>query len=123
MPCYRIVGDSNSCKNSATTYVLISGIDDVSNEANISIYPNPASDGLMVEWLNGLAGDEISISIVNAVGQEIFSSQFKISPTDSSAGLHSEKKEIDLHDIASGIYFIEIISKDISAKKKIIVAK
>src|SRR6185295_14487631 len=37
-----MVGDSNGCVNSATTYVLISGVDEVDN-AGISIYPNPSS--------------------------------------------------------------------------------
>ncbi|HYV94308.1 MAG TPA: kelch repeat-containing protein [Chitinophagales bacterium] len=111
-----VVSDSNGCKNSATTYVLISGVDDVSGDANISIYPNPATDGLMVEWLNGFVGDEISISIsiMNALGQEIFSCEQQISSGDW-------KKEIDLHDASSGVYFIEIKSPNIFLKKKIMI--
>ncbi|HYV94319.1 MAG TPA: kelch repeat-containing protein [Chitinophagales bacterium] len=110
-----VVGDSNGCKNSTTTYVLITGIDDGSGDGNISIYPNPTADGLMVEWLNGFAGDEISISIFNALGQEIFSSQ-----ESRSIG---KKKEIDLHGIASGVYFIQIKSHNTFLKKKIIIAR
>jgi len=114
-----VVGDSNSCKNSASVYVLISGVDDVSGYANISIYPNPATDGLMVEWLNGFVGDEISISILNALGQEIFSSKQSRSIGISDDG----RKEIDLSDLASGVYFIEIESQNIFLKKKIIITK
>ncbi|HYV94307.1 MAG TPA: kelch repeat-containing protein [Chitinophagales bacterium] len=115
-----VVGDSNGCKNSTTTYVLISGVDDVSGDGNISIYPNPATDGLMVELLNvpdlvGM-GDEISISILNTLGQEIFYSRQKILSI-------AWKKEIDLHGISSGVYFIEIKSQNIFLKKKIIITK
>ncbi|HYV94305.1 MAG TPA: kelch repeat-containing protein [Chitinophagales bacterium] len=114
-----VVGDSNSCKNSFTVYVLITGIHDVMSDANISIYPNPATDGLMVEWLNGYAGNEISISILNALGQEIYSSEL----SRSTGTLANWKKEIDLHDAASGVYFIEIKSQNIFLKKKIIITK
>ena len=114
-----IVSDSNGCVNSATTYVLISGIDDVISDANISIYPNPATDGLMVELINGFAGDEISISIMTALGQEIFSCEQSRSIGTS---MHW-KKEIDLHNAASGVYFIEIKSQNIFLKKKIIITK
>jgi PKD repeat protein len=110
-----IVGDSNSCKNSASTYVLISGVDDVS-DVNISIYPNPATNGLMVEFLpagqaglNGLALGEISISILNTLGQEIYSSQ-----QSRSIGTTGWKKEIDVHDVVSGVYFIEILAESCS---------
>ncbi|HYV95567.1 MAG TPA: kelch repeat-containing protein [Chitinophagales bacterium] len=103
-----VVGDSNSCKNSFTVYVLISGINEVMTDANISIYPNPATDGLMVEWLNGFAGDEITLTIVNTLGQEIFSTQeFRF------IGTADWKKEIDLRNAPSGVYFIEIKLKDI----------
>ena len=73
-----IVGDSNGCKNSFTIYVLISGVDDV-DDAGISIYPNPSSGSFMVEWLNGFMADEVSIDVVNTLGQKVFSSQEKIS--------------------------------------------
>ena len=116
-----IVGDSNGCKNSFTEYVLITGIQEAESDANISIYPNPSSNSLMVEWLNACpafcgysVGDEISLSILNAIGQEIFSSQQKISSVDW-------KKEIDLHDVAGGIYFIEIKTKNVFIKKKLVI--
>ena len=114
-----VVGDSNGCKNSATTYVLISGVDDVSGDGNISIYPNPATDGLMVELLNGFVGDEISISILNTLGQKIYSSQQSRSIGTSAYF----KKEIDLQHVASGVYFLEIKTESGLVKKKIIITK
>ncbi|HYV90129.1 MAG TPA: PKD domain-containing protein [Chitinophagales bacterium] len=119
-----IVSDSNGCVNSTNQYVLISGIADVS-DAGISVYPNPSNGRFMVEWLNpekiGTSGlmpapifsgaDKISISVVDMLGQNIYSSEEF--PSLGSTGLHSGKLEIDLFSdgkrcVTAGIYFIEI---------------
>ncbi|HYV90614.1 MAG TPA: kelch repeat-containing protein [Chitinophagales bacterium] len=114
-----VVGDEHGCVNSFTVYVLISGIDDVMSDGNISIYPNPSSGNFMVEWLNGLMADQVSIDVVNTLGQIIFSS------TESrSIGTTSGfQKEIDLSNAASGIYFIEIKTASVFVRKKILIAE
>ena len=114
-----VVSDSNGCKNSFTVYILISGINDLMSDTNISIYPNPSSGNFIVELLNGpdlvgLAG-EISIDVVNVIGQRVFSSTEKISTTHW-------KKQIDLHDIARGVYFIGIKAENKFVRKKILIA-
>ena len=117
-----IVGDSNGCVNSATTYVLISGIDEVNSDVNLSIYPNPSSGNFIVEWLNGpdLVGmvGEISIDVMNMLGQKVFSAE-----ESRSIGTAADlKKEIDLDDIARGVYFIEIKTEKEFMRKKILIA-
>ena len=111
-----VVGDSNSCKNSFTVYILISGINDIVSDANISIYPNPSSGNFIVELLNGFIAGEISIDVVNVIGQRVFSSTEKISTAHW-------KKQIDLHDIARGVYFIEIKTENEFMRKKILIAE
>jgi len=113
-----VVTDANGCVNSAITYVLISGIDNPGHDANISIYPNPSSGNFMVEWLNGLIAGEVSIDIINTVGQIIYSS------TESrSIGTSKFKKEINLGDVARGIYFVEIKTENEFVIKKIVIAE
>jgi len=109
-----VVSDSNGCINSFTVYVLISDIDDAIGDANISIYPNPSSGDFIVEWLNGLMVEPISIDVINALGQMVFSSSEK---TYSSAF----KKEIDLNDVTDGVYFIRIKTANAFIRKKIII--
>jgi len=118
-------GDSNGCKNLSTVYVQITGVDEVGGDQNVFISPNPSDGNFMVELFNGLASGEmaenISIQVVNELGQEVFSSSEKINGTDWSAGLHSEKKEIDLTNVAGGVYFIGIKSENILVKKKLMI--
>jgi len=111
-----VVADSNGCKNSTTLYVLISGVDEVNNVVNLSIYPNPSSGSFIVEWLNGLMVGEVSIDVVNTLGQKVFSFSKKISSSHF-------KKEIDLSHVARGVYFIEIKTGNEFVRKKILIAE
>ncbi len=108
-----IVGDTNGCNNSATLYVLISGIDEM-NDAAISISPNPSNGNFIVEFTNNFSEGEISIGVLNAIGQKVFSSQQKVSSTDW-------KKEISLGSVPTGIYFVEIKSGSEFVRKKILI--
>ena len=115
-----IVGDSNSCKNSFTTYVLISSVNDVMSDANISISPNPSNGNFTIEFTGLTAGsgltDNVSIEVLNTVGQIIFSST-EFLPISTS----SSKKEIDLSSVAAGVYIVEVKTKDVSLRKKIVI--
>jgi hypothetical protein len=110
------IGDSNGCKNSFTQYVLISGIGDAAGDANISIYPNPSSGSFTVELLNEIFG-EVSIDVVNTLGQKIYSFH-----QSGSIGTSDWKKEINLSDAAPGVYYIPIKTHHDFIRKKIVIA-
>ncbi|HYV94317.1 MAG TPA: T9SS type A sorting domain-containing protein [Chitinophagales bacterium] len=113
-----VVGDSNSCKNSTTTYVLISGVEDVSDKS-ISISPNPSNGNFMIEWLNGQMVGDASIDVVNTLGQKVFSSSNL--PRGSQVSSYDFKKQIDLSNVARGIYFVEIKTENEFVRKKIVI--
>jgi len=111
-----IVGDANGCSNAANQYVLISGVEELNSDANILISPNPSSGNFTVELLNQVSGEEILIEVMNTLGQKVFSSSEKISITDWM-------KKIDLSDVADGIYFIEIKTKNDFVRRKILITQ
>jgi len=120
-----IIGDDNGCTAQASVDASVVGIDDVDGNAFVNVYPNPSSGSFIVEWLNDLMVGEISINVVNTLGQEVFSSEESrsIGTSHFSEGVHSDKKEIDLGDVARGVYFIEIKTKNEFVRKKILIAE
>lgn len=113
-----VVGDSNGCRNSASQYVLISAVDEVNKDADIFISPNPSDGNFTVEFTNVKTSENrwVQIKIVNMVGQEVFSSDEKITSEYLS-------KMIDLSAVTEGVYFLEIKSGEKLFRKKMVIAR
>ncbi len=80
--------------------------DSPDHPSEISVYPNPADDFLIIE--SSLDGD-YSIEIYTLSGQEVLGTQME-------GGSH----QIDLSSFPEGLYFITIRSKDFISTKRII---
>ena len=103
------VSDGTSTKESSVD-VLVKDCTSVGEDVlnDINIYPNPAKDMLFVN-LNKEASC-ISWTMMNVSGQTVKSSE-----------LSSMKFEIDLKDVESGFYFLNIIVDDNRIVRKIVV--
>ena len=76
--------------------------------ANIQIYPNPASDGRFKVAITGT--DQLPhIQLINSSGKLV-----------ASQDLESHSQQIDFSDIASGVYFLKFLSKDLAVHKRVI---
>ncbi|MBK9732843.1 MAG: T9SS type A sorting domain-containing protein [Chitinophagaceae bacterium] len=108
------VFDQFGCKNSASVTVLISGIDAITSQAALSIFPNPGFGTFTIQLTGLFPGKPLSLLIHNSIGQIIFS-------VEEIPGDDFWKKEINLEPVASGFYLVEIRSGDKYFRKKLIV--
>jgi PKD repeat protein len=106
-----LVTNENGCQNSASQFVEITGIDLWQN-ADVSVYPNPAVNAIVIEVRNVLSSNEVSIQLMNSLGRTVYSSRDNISSL-------MWKKEIDVRSLARGMYLLEISSNNQVAIKKV----
>lgn len=110
-----VISDSNGCKNSTTLFVTTTGIEDITDHVQVLVYPNPSNGIIAIELMNIQMAESISLRLINTLGQLIISSEEKI----SSKKL---KKEIDLTQVANGIYHLEIRTMTSVVRKKLIIS-
>ena len=110
-----IVFDQNGCKNSETDNFIVTGIEEEYFEEEILIYPNPSSGTFIIEWPKKTGAEDLSLIVINALGQVVFSSVEKFSP------MHS-KWQINLGNCTPGIYCIKLSTSTNLMKKKIVIA-
>ncbi len=95
-----VISNETGCVSSNTLYVLVTGMEDISGNEFFAVYPNPSNGLITVEFMNSQI-TEATITVINALGQIIFSSN----PKNITAHFTTT---IDLGAIAEGIYFLEI---------------
>lgn len=107
-----IVGDLLGCINSASVAVTISGVDEIT-DSFISLSPNP-SNGNFTLVMGQRISTQISINIVNSIGQIVFASE----ETNLSG---SFTKDIHLNIVPTGFYIVEVKSRNGYLTKKILI--
>jgi hypothetical protein len=108
-----VVTNSIGCSETSQIFSSVVGINEISKNSSIEIYPNP-SNGIFTLSINGLQDEEIQIRITNVVGEEIYKTQ-KV----NVSGNYS--KEISLQNTPKGIYFVQIIDQNNNAVNRKIV--
>ena len=101
---FVIISDSNGCISDTSNkiYVVITGINNLSDNKNINIYPNPTFDNLTIE-----SPQSAVIEITNIQGQLI--------KTFATTG---NKTNIDVSAFPCGMYVVEVrMEKGVEVKK------
>ncbi len=110
------VSASNECGESAssTKYIQVIPIGlEENNNAGMSIYPNPSSGIVTLELNHGLISDA-DVKVFTLEGKPVFSHQLK-------AG--TMKHQIDLKNLESGNYYIEVRNSELSERFKLVLNK
>ena len=96
----------------ATYYTTATGINELkTNNEQLTIYPNPVQSVLNIHTSSAFNG-EATVNIYNITGQKLLSKTISLS--------NSTDKSINLSDLNSGMYLLEILNNSKSVRSKII---
>ena len=105
--------DANGCPaTSQQGWVSLIGIDEFDDATLIYLYPNPVSSNLTL-LIQTKHRPQLHCVLSDAIGKEIFSDDFVLTQSPY-------KREFDLSDLASGVYFISVESEDSRFIRKIV---
>ncbi|PCI94138.1 MAG: hypothetical protein COB15_14850 [Flavobacteriales bacterium] len=97
--------DGNSCINSDTTIITVdicTGIDNISTDYGIIIYPNPSTGQFTIEKPNDL-NKKVQVKLLDATSKLILE---KVIPVGK------QKIEMDIRNYSKGIYYLQLIVDD-----------
>ena len=100
------VSDGNETASASVTFTVLDNTDvNEIESANVSVYPNPASSTININGLNDFAN--LEVKVVNIQGQVVMTVVNSL--------------EINVKDIESGIYFLNINCDGTQIIKRIVV--
>ncbi|MFT6338781.1 MAG: hypothetical protein ACI86M_003992 [Saprospiraceae bacterium] len=97
---------------------IISGVEDLFEEKGFSLYPNPASDVMQLNY-NIDQSSDVQISMIDAKGRAVIIS----SETAVSAGYKTLSIDLQQHNLVSGLYVLNIRLNNESINRKVTVIR
>ncbi|MBI5219599.1 MAG: T9SS type A sorting domain-containing protein [Bacteroidia bacterium] len=95
---------STSCSAQSQTFSFTSGVNEITDNIGIEIYPNPVKNELIIE--TAFSGNKLKFELQNEIGQIIYTSM-----VDKKAVMYVSK-------IPGGIYFVKLFTeKEVYTKK------
>jgi len=108
---YCVVTDSHGCiTTSNTVNFIVEGIDEISLNSGISIYPNPTNGLVNITFKQAIKDGNIFIE--NELGQKVFESSI----TQASQSV----KTFDFRPYAVGVYFINIKDETTNFRQRVV---
>jgi len=89
-------------------YSDITGINEVIDNYNVSIYPNPANDNLII---NTTINENLNIEIYTIKGQSVMSTEYSN---------NASEMRVDISQLPAGMYFIRIANDQNNITKKFV---
>ena len=108
--CYGVsITDNNGCSSSSSSVSYIIGIHEENMPVGYEIFPNPADNNFTLSINSGLA-EKCNLKIYDITGRAVIVEQFTI-----GQGTNQTKKIIDISQLQSGIYYVELVGSNGSA--------
>ncbi|MBP9069651.1 MAG: choice-of-anchor B family protein [Bacteroidia bacterium] len=82
-----------------------------SNNFNLVVYPNPASDHLTVKY-NDIKAEDATLKLINSLGQVVI---------EESLNKDCCSKDLNIQGLSKGIYLLQIKGKSLSEVKKVMI--
>ncbi len=106
-------GDGDFSEEFSVMCSICTGINEISENANIQVYPNPNNGNFTIK---------LELEEKEAINFKIFSALNKVVFEEKSLAIESDySKTINLSMFASGIYYLQITGENTSLVKKIII--
>ena len=98
------ITDTLGCEFESTTIVVVSGLEEVMNLIDVTLFPNPTR-GLVELQLKGLVGESVTTVLTDGLGREVARRDL-----GNLSGVHVER--MDLGSFESGVYFLRLVVAD-----------
>lgn len=105
------VTDANQCSASVTVQIGVMGMDDLFGESGIMVYPNPARDAVMLDFMQPLDAD-LSITLTDLSGRQVHR---QIIPAGTV------QYPLNLSHLAGGVYGMALQCGTLHLQKKLVI--
>lgn len=83
-------------------------------DKDISIYPNPSSNGIFTISADNLSAKKVELRIMNVIGNEVLREVY--TNLDNSFS-----KTVDLNNFAKGLYYVKLETDQFSVVRRVII--
>jgi len=111
-PLRTLAINYNSSKSNSGNITLTS-VPEISDFTNCTVFPNPSSGVFTVNMTLSQNTQNLSLKVINELGQEVYEQSYS-----RIAGQFT--RELNLSDLAKGVYFLKISSDQGNVYKKIV---
>jgi len=100
--------------NAAQEGIVVDPRSEIANEAAMAIYPNP-STGEVTLNVSGITASQVQVRMVDAMGRQLMNKQVAMD------GFYSA--ELNLNDLANGLYLVEIVYNGEALTQRLMIQK
>lgn len=96
------------------TFNDCTGLDEMTSDLNVNLYPNPANNFVTIEIFDKLNSDNLTLEILNSIGQVV-----------ESKSIDNAKEQIimDVNNFSKGLYLVRVSSNNMYITKKLLIQK